>query len=271
MSESIEVSGVIPAAAERIFNAWLSADEHSKMVGNSATYAADGSFTAWDGYITGQTLEQTPHSRIVQSWRTNEFPEGAPDSRLEVLFTPEGDGTRVTLKHTGIPDGQGQSYQTGWGERYLEPMTRYFDTARSKLRGAGEAMTEAAEQVKEAGEAAGEAVSGAVMDAMTQLKKTAKKTTSAVRKLVKRARSTAQKAVKRITPKSKPKAKAKKAARPAKNAVRAAKKVARKIARPVKKAGRAVKKAGRSARPSARPKKRASKGAASRGKGRSKR
>ncbi len=214
MSENIEVSRVIPANPERIFNAWLSADEHAKMIGSSATAGADGHFTAWDGYITGRTVEQTPHSRIVQAWRTSEFPEGAPDSQLEVLLEPHDGGTRVTLKHTNIPEGQGQSYKDGWSEHYFEPMEKYFGTAGSKLRGAGEAMSDAAEQVAEAGEAVGEVVETAVKE----VRKTAKKATKAVKSLVSKARKAlARKPAKKAGKKLKAKASrpAKKAKRPA--------------------------------------------------------
>jgi uncharacterized protein YndB with AHSA1/START domain len=205
VSENIEVSRVIPANPERIFNAWLSGDEHGRMIGSSATYGADGHFTAWDGYITGKTLEQAPFSRIVQAWRTSEFPEGAPDSRLEVRLAPEADGTRVTLVHSNIPEGQGQSYKDGWYEHYLDPMTKYFDSAGSRLRGAGEAMSDAAEKMGEAGEAVGEVVENAV----AEVKKTAQRAQSAVKQLVKKAQKVLAKTRKKVAKKAKPAKKAK--------------------------------------------------------------
>lgn len=213
MSENIEVSRVIPANPERIFNAWLSPEEHARMIGSSATSGAGGDFTAWDGYISGKTLEQTPHSRIVQTWRTTEFPEGAPDSQLEILFAEQDGGTLVTLRHSNIPEGQGESYKDGWSEHYFEPMEKYFGSAGSKLRGAGEAMTEAAEQVAEAGEAVGEVVENAV----AEVRKTAKRATKAVKSLVSKARKAlarkpAKKAAKK---KAKPAKPAKKAKKPA--------------------------------------------------------
>lgn len=229
MSENIEVSRVIPANPERIFNAWLSGDEHGKMIGSSATYGADGHFTAWDGYITGRTVEQAPYSRIVQAWRTSEFPEGAPDSKLEVLLAPEADGTRVTLKHTNIPEGQSQSYKDGWYEHYLDPMSKYFDSAGSRLRGAGEAMSDAAEKMGEAGEAVTEVMENAVAG----VKKTAKKAQSAVKKLVKKAQKALAKGRKKV---------AKKAKKSAKKAAKPARKAAKKSARKAKKSARASKK-----------------------------
>jgi len=127
MAESIRVSDLIPASAEAIFLAWLDADRHSAFTGGRATIDVnDGSFTAWDGYIQGRTLATEPHRRIVQSWRTSEFPAEAPPSRLEVWLEQADGGTLVTLVHTDIPEGQGSSYESGWKEHYLEPLKKYF-------------------------------------------------------------------------------------------------------------------------------------------------
>ncbi|MBI5566248.1 MAG: SRPBCC domain-containing protein, partial [Chloroflexi bacterium] len=84
MSDSFELSIVLPASPARVYAAWLSSDEHAAMTGASARGSAGGSadiephvggtHSAWDGYITGITLELEPDRRIVQTWRTIEFP-----------------------------------------------------------------------------------------------------------------------------------------------------------------------------------------------------
>ena len=116
MSERFQVSAVIPASAKRIYDAWLDSGGHSAMTGGKATATAKvgARFTAWDGYIEGKTLELKPSRRIVQSWRSTEFPTDAKDSRLEVRLSPAKGGTRVTLVHSEVPDGQGESYKQGW-------------------------------------------------------------------------------------------------------------------------------------------------------------
>lgn len=128
MSESLKLSVTLPAKPEAVYQAWLSSREHGAFTGSPAEIdpAPGGAYTAWDGYILGKTLETTPYKRIVQSWRTNEFPEDSPDSRLEVLLEPVGDGTQLTLVHTGIPDGQSQMYREGWEDFYFTPMQEYF-------------------------------------------------------------------------------------------------------------------------------------------------
>jgi uncharacterized protein YndB with AHSA1/START domain len=141
MTDSIRVSAVIPAPPRRIYEAWLDPRQHSAMTGSRATADTAGRFTAWDGYISGTTIVKEPPRRIVQGWRTSEFPAGSPDSRLEVLLEKVNGGTRVTLVHTEIPTGQGSSYEGGWHQFYLAPMRAYFAGTRAaseepKKRGA---------------------------------------------------------------------------------------------------------------------------------------
>ncbi len=91
-----------------------------------------GRYSAWDGYIEGINLELDRPRRIVQTWRTTEFPRSSPDSRLEILLEGANGGTRLTLVHTDIPEGDGDKYRVGWRESYLEPMLAYFAPATKK-------------------------------------------------------------------------------------------------------------------------------------------
>jgi activator of HSP90 ATPase len=131
-SESLKLSAVIPAQPKAVYDAWLSSKEHAAMTGSAAkvTAKAGAAFTAWDGYISGKNIELQSPGRILQSWRTTEFPEDAPDSLLEVLLEEAKGGTKVTLVHTAIPEGQKESYKQGWIEFYFDPMKAYFSTKK---------------------------------------------------------------------------------------------------------------------------------------------
>src|SRR6185312_599400 len=112
-TESIRVSAVVPARPGAVYDAWMSSVEHAKMTGGGAEIdpRVGGAHRAWDDYITGTTLELYPGKRIVQSWRTTQFPADAGDSRITVTFEDEGGHTRITIAHTDIPEGQGINYQ----------------------------------------------------------------------------------------------------------------------------------------------------------------
>jgi activator of HSP90 ATPase len=128
MKNGFKISAVIPATPAEIYRAWLSTKGHMSMTGSVARVSGKvgGRFTAWDGYIFGRTLELEQDQRIVQAWRTSEFPDDAPDSHLEVAFEKVKSGTKVTLTHTGLPRGTAASYKQGWKDFYLTPMKKYF-------------------------------------------------------------------------------------------------------------------------------------------------
>ncbi len=128
MPESFTLSINLPVAPEVLYQAWMDSDAHAAFTGSPAEIDArpGGQFTAWDGYIWGTTLELHPFSKIIQTWRTSDFPPASPDSRLEVLFEPGSGGTRLTFIHTNIPDGQAEDYRQGWEDFYFTPMADYY-------------------------------------------------------------------------------------------------------------------------------------------------
>ncbi len=118
----------INAKSEKFYEAYLSSEGHTALTGSPARVdgTVDGDFTAWDGYIQGMFLELEKNKRIVQAWRTAEFPDEAEDSIVEILLEEDHGKTKLTLKHTNIPEGQVDDYKTGWEDFYFKPMREYF-------------------------------------------------------------------------------------------------------------------------------------------------
>ena len=118
----------INSKAEKFYEAYLSSEGHTALTGSPARVdgTVDGDFTAWDGYIQGMFLELEKNKRIVQAWRTAEFPAEAEDSIVEILLEEDHGKTKLTLKHTNIPKGQMDNYKTGWEDFYFKPMREYF-------------------------------------------------------------------------------------------------------------------------------------------------
>jgi activator of HSP90 ATPase len=126
--ESLNMNVELPVTVEVLFKAWLDSEEHGLFTGSTTDIdpTVGGEFTAWDGYISGKTLVIDAPRRILQSWRTTEFDKVDPDSKLELLFEKIPGGTRLTLNHTNIPDGQKAMYTEGWEDYYFSPMKDYF-------------------------------------------------------------------------------------------------------------------------------------------------
>ncbi|HQY61609.1 MAG: SRPBCC domain-containing protein [Myxococcales bacterium] len=130
---ALRLTAELAAPPVRVFDAWMSGEGHAAFTGAGATVEArvGGRHTAWDGYIEGTTVEVARPDRIVQTWRTSEFPAAAPDSRIELSFRPSAIGTELTLVHTGIPRGQGAKYRRGWEEHYFSLMRAHFGRGSS--------------------------------------------------------------------------------------------------------------------------------------------
>ncbi len=126
--EKIRVSAEFPVSPAIIYKAWLSSKEHSLFTGGKAKISAKegGKFSAWDGYITGKTIKLILNKKILQTWRSSDFAETDQDSLLEIIFLKTKIGTKLTLIHSNIPDGQGKSYRQGWKDYYFMPMKKYF-------------------------------------------------------------------------------------------------------------------------------------------------
>jgi activator of HSP90 ATPase len=126
--ESLKTSITLPLKADKLYKAWLTSKEHSAFTGGEAKVSSKvgGKFTAWGGYITGKNIELKANKKIVQSWRTSEFPENAPDSTLEITFEEKNGKTTITLYHYDLQKGDAKKYKDGWRDFYFEPMKHYF-------------------------------------------------------------------------------------------------------------------------------------------------
>ena len=128
MKKSFSLSATFPTTPHTLYDAWLDSDVHAAMTGGedaACSPEVGGPFTAWSGYIEGENLELEPGKRIVQAWRTTEFEENDPDSEIELLFEPVPTGTKLTLTHRNIPNGEAD-YEKGWQDFYFEPMQEFF-------------------------------------------------------------------------------------------------------------------------------------------------
>jgi len=127
--ESLKLSITLPVEPEKLYNDWLDSKLHTAFTGSKARVSskANGRFTAWDGYIKGKNLELIAGKKIVQSWRTNDFDEDAPDSILELTFERKGKGTKLTLFHHDLQKDDAKKYKQGWRDFYLLPIKHYYE------------------------------------------------------------------------------------------------------------------------------------------------
>jgi len=135
MSYSFTLTDIIPAPPAAVYDAWLHSRGHTEMTGNKATQSPriGAKVSAWGGYISGQNLELVPGRRIVQSWRTTKFTDADPDSKISVTLRPVPGGTRITLRHSRVPNSHTGYEHGGWQDHYFKPMKVYFTKQAARL------------------------------------------------------------------------------------------------------------------------------------------
>jgi uncharacterized protein (TIGR02453 family) len=77
-----------------------------------------------DGYAAGEFVIVDPCERIVLTWGWENEALGVPpgSSTVEVTFEPDGGGTLVRLRHSGLPRTALDPHSEGWGH-YLDRLT----------------------------------------------------------------------------------------------------------------------------------------------------
>jgi activator of HSP90 ATPase len=128
--DKIKVSVKLNCSAKEVFIGWLKSETHAMYTGGEPAVASQvegGSFTAWNGYISGHNIELFPYKKIVQAWRTTEFTDQDPDSLLEITFSQKADHTLLSISHSNLPEGSGETYKKGWKSFYFSHMKNYFE------------------------------------------------------------------------------------------------------------------------------------------------
>jgi uncharacterized protein YndB with AHSA1/START domain len=125
---TIEQTVFFEATPEYVYDALLDPKKHTEFTGSPAKTSAKkgATFTAWEGYITGKNVELVKGKKIVQQWKTTEFPEDYPFSILVLTLTPKKGGTELKMVHSKVPAEQVAEYTGGWKSAYWVPLGEYL-------------------------------------------------------------------------------------------------------------------------------------------------
>lgn len=122
-AEPVTASVFVEAQPDEVYEYFTRAEAMVRWMGDYALLDArpGGEFTVdiEGSPVRGRYQELDPPNRVVFSWGfagSDELPAGS--STVEVLFTREGDGTRVEVVHTDLPPARAQRHAEGW-RRYL--------------------------------------------------------------------------------------------------------------------------------------------------------
>lgn len=141
---SVQVSKEFPVPVDALYNAWVSPEALKQWctpIGNSLTevknevkeggaikYKAETESGEFSLLITGEYEEVKEKERLVYSWNW-QFPNNSMgDSlfKLTVVFSQQGNGSRVDVKQENLKDDEAIIiHQEGW-ERALKNLHQYL-------------------------------------------------------------------------------------------------------------------------------------------------
>ncbi|MFH1523754.1 MAG: SRPBCC family protein [Chloroflexota bacterium] len=123
MSSPIHQTVIFKVSPHEVYETLMDSKKHTAFSGSKARISRNfgGEIMAYDNYIAGKNVELVPDKKIIQDWRTVDWPEGYY-SRVTFEFTPIPEGTRLDFTHTGLPEGTEKEFEQGWIDNYWEPM-----------------------------------------------------------------------------------------------------------------------------------------------------
>jgi len=122
-TKTIRQSVTFKAAPDEVYEALMDSKKHSKFTGSKARISREvGSrFSVYDGDLEGTNLELIPDQKIIQSWRSSDWPEGHYSKATFTLKKVE-QGTKLTFTQTGVPEEHYDDISQGWRDYYWTPM-----------------------------------------------------------------------------------------------------------------------------------------------------
>jgi len=111
----------------QVYEALMDSKQHARFTGAAASISrkVGGRFTAYDGSLEGENLELLPDTKIVQSWRADDWPEGHY-SRATFSLAEVPGGARLNFTQSGVPEEFYEEIKQGWNDYYWAPMKRMF-------------------------------------------------------------------------------------------------------------------------------------------------
>jgi len=105
---------------ERVYQFLADARLHSRLTGQKAVISKHigGRFTTHRGYISGIVVDLVQGRRIVQAWRTKDFPVGAYSMAAFELTRARDGGTELILTHRGVPKALIPAIEKHWKTIY---------------------------------------------------------------------------------------------------------------------------------------------------------
>ncbi|HUW89697.1 MAG TPA: SRPBCC family protein [Candidatus Nanopelagicaceae bacterium] len=128
--KSIEQELKIKSSPHEIYEVFMDSKKHSKLTESKAKVSrvVGGSFSIFEGSLSGKNVELIQDKKIVQTWRGDgeNWPKGYY-STITLILEPVDQGTLITFTHVDIPEASYESVKEGWDTYYWEPLKEMLE------------------------------------------------------------------------------------------------------------------------------------------------
>ena len=128
--KSIEQEIKIKGTPHEIYEVFMDTKKHSKLTESKAKVSRKigGSFSIFEGALSGKNVELIQDKKIVQTWRGDgeNWPKGYY-STITLIFEPDDKGTLIKFTHVDIPEASYESVKEGWETYYWEPLKEMLE------------------------------------------------------------------------------------------------------------------------------------------------
>ena len=125
MDKTIHHKIVFDADPHEVYEALMDSEKHAQFTNAKAEISREngGSFSVFDGKVTGYNIKIVPDEKIIQFWRTHtdDWPEGHL-SRVEFWLKKKGSGTLLRFTHSDVPENSYEHLDLGWHKNYWAPL-----------------------------------------------------------------------------------------------------------------------------------------------------
>jgi activator of HSP90 ATPase len=127
-TKTIHQTVTFKATPHDVYETLMDSKKHAELVGAEAKISkkVGAKFSIYGGEIQGVNLELVPDSKIVQSWRYSDWPEGHYSKATFSLEESKG-ATKLTFTQTEVPEELYEDVAQGWRDYYWSPMKEMLE------------------------------------------------------------------------------------------------------------------------------------------------
>jgi len=129
MKTTIRQRVIFRTSPARVFEAIIDERRHEAFTGARAKISrrVGGAFSCYGGYIKGINLDLVRAKRIVQAWRSRDWPLGTFSIVTFALSRRATGGTVLSFTHLGVPASDFRAKDSGWRSHYWKPLKAYLE------------------------------------------------------------------------------------------------------------------------------------------------